>query len=56
MVVGIPAALLVGLLVLGGIVAAAIWLATALFHAAKPDEVPGPNDSNWRRDQGREAK
>jgi len=31
------------------------WL-TALYHAFKPDELPGKNDTHWSRDQGREAR
>lgn len=54
-VLGVVLALL-ALLVLGAIVFAAVWLLTALFHAVKPEELPGKNDANWSRDQGREAK
>jgi len=33
-----------------------LWWLTAIFHAFKPDELPGKNDSHWTRDQGREAR
>jgi len=49
-------AIVLGLLVLGAIVFGALWLLTALFHAVKPEELPGKNDSRWRRDQAKEAR
>ena len=59
-----PAALILAVALLLGLVSLAgfllfgwgmLWWLTALWHAFKPEEPPGPNDSDWSRDQGREA-
>jgi len=39
-----------------GLGAGALWWATALYHAFKPEERPSRADSDWYRNQGREAK
>jgi hypothetical protein len=52
--------LLAGLAVLGvvlvGIGYGVLWLWTVVFHALRPEEMPGPLDADWDRDQGREAR
>lgn len=50
------AAIAFGVLWLLGMGSGVLWWFTALFHALKPEGVPGKNDSNWSRDQGKEAK
>lgn len=57
--VGIAMGLLllgVGLGVLVALATAGIWVITALYHAAKPDRLPGAEDSRWDREQGREPQ
>jgi len=48
--------IVLALLVLGAIGVVALKLLTALFHAFKEEEPPGENDSDWNRDQAKEAK
>ncbi len=54
-VVGLLAALaVVGMLL--GLAGGALWWATALYHALKPDPPPTEADTRWSRDQGKEVK
>ena len=56
-VVGLVA-LAVGLSILGvvlGLSAGALWWAVGIYHAFRPEEAPTPPDSEWSREQGREA-
>ena len=47
-----------GLSIVGAILgfsAGALWWITGIFHAFKPEEPPTRADSEWSRDQAREA-
>lgn len=56
-VVGLVA-LAAGLSIVGvilGLSAGALWWVTGIYHAFKPEEPPAPVDSEWSRDQAKEA-
>ncbi|MBS3735041.1 MAG: hypothetical protein KGY99_08965 [Phycisphaerae bacterium] len=45
--------IILALIGIGGLL---MWLWTGVYHAFKSDPLPGVNDDNWSRDQGRDVK
>ena len=57
-IVGGLVALAVGLSIVGAILglgAGALWWIAGIYHAFKPEDPPTRADSEWSRDQAREA-
>jgi hypothetical protein len=59
MLILLPALILGGFAVLAGavlLIGKLVFLFTGFYHATKPEDLPEPVDSQWDREQGREAR